>query len=487
MKLINLVLWASFLFATPSLLATDIQLEGLPLQLEWFDVDDDGHLDLVALMLLSQTEGHWETSFEDGKLRGYYHDETFKEKYLATWLHREGNWQLAESIALGQDTVLGFALEKQAGSQLMLWKKDALTRHLWQDGRWQPKQRLPTPGYLAGEGVFMQDFPFWQQGHGSSFWLVPDLEGLHVVPAHTPELPVFLTYPDHLLEAFSTRDGAHHFEMSMPSMISLDGDAQSELVFQGGKRSSAWRLGAHQPSFQGPTDGILIDLNGDAMADLITAEEEGEIEKRKDLPKVKTRVKSYFATAPLVFPEEPDVNQLVPGFVLTENDSDIELAEPFLDINNDGRPDLLGVAFKVSAFQLVKVVTTGRLTLKFLLHLSVQNEAGLFQPIAGGPFPMVWRINIRRLKMPTFAQITADFDGNGWVDILMEKGNRIQVTPIDEGGIRMKQKWNQSIPSHLRDPDQIYGKDLNGDGKAAFVLMKIKKNQTVLGILEPRK
>ena len=74
--------------------------------------------------------------------------------------------------------------------------------------------------------------------------------------------------------------------------------------------------------------------------------------------------------------------------------------------------------------------------------------------------------------------------GDGWIDILMEKKNRIEVTPVTRAGFQNQRKWRRKIPAAFRDPDQIYGRDLNGDGKAEFVLMKLEGGQTRLTVLE---
>ncbi len=462
----------------------DIRLQGLPLQVEWFDVNGDGLLDVVALMLISQTEGQLNTYYEAGRLRGIYEDETFKEKYLATFLAGNGGWTEAHRAPLGRETILGFALEHARTSRLMLWTRQALIHHEWTDAGWIASRRVETPGLLAREGVYMSEFLFWQTTPEGSYWLVPDLDGLHLLPADEDRGQRFLPYPDLAFERTSLDSGRHQIELAMPRLLSLDQDPSPELVFQGNELMAGFSLENPETTYQGDGKGVLIDLNGDGMADLIEIEVDDEIERKKDLPRVTSHVKTYMATGPLTFSEEPRADQSVPGFVINNEDSEINLAEPFLDLNGDGLIDLAGIAFKFSMFQIAKLVTVGRFTMKFLLNLSMQQEDGSFHVLAGGPFEMAWTLNIRRLRLPSFAQMTADFDGDGWIDILMEKGNKLQVTPLAASGFQNARTWTQKIPSDLRKPDQVFGKDLNGDGKAEFVLMKVRSNQTLLGVLE---
>jgi len=474
------MIWIAFLLAVPAWAET-LKLEGLPIQMEWADINGDNAPDLVALMLVSQTEGTVETWMMDGRLQGVYEDHTLREKYLATWIKKGDSWEEQHRLDLGRETILGFALDE---NKMMLWRKEGLTAHEWSAPGWKVGQFYETPGLLATEGVYMSEFPFWQKGKDGNFWMVPDLDGLHVIPAGNPLGGVFRPYPDSAFLSNRVRSDEHVVSLAMPKMVDLDGDGSLELVFHGKKAVTAWSLSPEGPTWNASADGRLVDLNGDGIPDLVK-EIEGEIEKRKDLPRVKTHLKIHYATGPLNFPAEPDREQSVSGLLVDSDDSDIPIPYPYLDLNNDGRPDIAGMAFKLSLFQIAKVVTTQRITIKFLLNLSLQLEDGSFEKLAGGPFEMTWKVNLRRLRMPTFAQMAADFDGDGWMDILMEKKDKyLEVTPVTRAGFQPGLKWTRKLPSDLRNPDQVYGRDMNGDGKADFVVVKIKGNHTLVAVLE---
>ncbi|MDJ0838051.1 MAG: hypothetical protein QNK37_16165 [Acidobacteriota bacterium] len=470
--------------------ASEITLDGLPLQMAWGDIDGNGHKDLVALMILTQTEGQVTTYFEGETLRGMYRDETVVEKYLVTVLNNGDKWEATWRLKLGRENIPGFALQEAPDAQLLLWRGNALVRHKWENGQWDPKQRFKTPGLLATTGVSMKDFSFWHRTAAGDYWFVPDLDGMHFIHAGGEGMPQFVEYPELAVDGNTTRgnswerEGDHQVRLNMPQFLSVDRDKGAEMVFQGNERAMGWRLGETQPTFDGVAKGTLVDLNGDGMADLIQAEEEGEVDKLRDLPKMKTRIRTFLATSPLNFPAQPNHEQVVPGMVLTENDSDIELAEPFLDINSDGRADLVGIAVKLTMFRVIRAVATGRLRIKFLMHLTLQEDDGSFRTLAGGPFEMTWKLNIRRLKMPHLAQLAADFDGDGWMDIMLEKGNRLEVTPVTRNGLQNTRLWKQKIPNKLRDPDQVFGRDLNGDKKAEFIFLKTGGGKTTIAALE---
>lgn len=461
---------------------TTLELSGLPLQMEWVDIDGNGQLDLVALMIETKTEGNMDTWMEGGALRGMYADQTTREKYLATWLQENGSWTKTHHIPLDRTGVLGFALSKtELGTYLMLWQNTALLRHRWQNSAWELERSLGTPGLLAEEAASLADFPFWFEDAQDAFWMVPDFGGIHVWSINTDSRHM-LAYPEATFEKSKLSDLGHRIEMPLPRLKMIDGDARPELTFLDDGDLLGYTLGESIPAFQTEVEGMLTDLNGDGMLDLLMAEET-DIDRLKDLPKVKTHIRTYLAHAPLQFAENATADQMVPGMLAQDDDDGIQLADPTLDINGDGRTDIAGIAFKFSVWQAGKVLITGRMKFKFLLSLSVQQEDGSYRALAGGPFPMVWKINIRRLRMPSFAELTADFDGDGWIDIMMEKSNKLLITPVTADGIGQK-PWKRSIPRRLREPDQVYGRDLDGDGRSSFVVVKFLKEKTLVGMLE---
>lgn len=467
---------------------SNLVLEGLPIQVEWTDLDGDGRQDLLALMLVTQTEGQMDTTFQDGRLIGYYEDLTVKEKYLATYLWQGDHLQLARRMDLGTQQVLGFSLFANEAPALALWLADGLAVHHWQDNAWFLQATYATPGFLGQQSVQMSEFPFLQASTAGPIWLVPGLGGFYQVPLRgvndPASQPIYNPYPAHAAEQPGVRDGVHQLTYMVPRPLDVDVDGELDLLIHGGEAATVIPFAGRRASQYAVGEGALADLNGDGLLDRVLTSEVGDIERRKDLPKVKTKVAVHHASGPFVFADEPSVEQDVPGFVLQAEDSGLQLADPFLDLNGDGLLDIAGVAFKFSAFQIAKVVVTGRFTLTFLLQLSIQQSDNTFAPLPGGPFEMKWTFNIRRMKMPTFAQMTGDFNGDGWVDILMNEGKRIEITPLSAAGYETDSMWKVRLPRSLRDAEQVFGRDLDGDGRDELILVKTERRQTRLGVLE---
>lgn len=460
-----------------------IDLEGVPLQMEWTDLNGDGHLDLVALMLRTKTEGAMDTWFDEGGLRGVYADQTTREKLLITCLYANGTYGRTHTRELGQTPVLGFALSKTAaGHFLMLWQNEKLERNRWIDHAWTLERELSTPGLLAQEAASLSEFPFWQEDDRGAYWVVPDFSGVRVVDL-ADERQRLVAYPVTAFESSSTGPAGHRIKLPLPKLLNLDADPRPELTFIDDDHLLGYALAEGGARYDRALDGALADFNGDGLLDLMTGEE-GDIKRLKDMATVETKVRTYLATAPMVFSKTPTADQFVPGMVINGDNGDgPQLAPPFLDINGDGRIDLAGIAFKLSIFQAAKVVVTGHMSMKFLLSLSLQNPDGSFRTLAGGPFPMTWKLNLRRLRLPSFAQLAADFDGDGWIDIMLPGDDAIAITPVTAAGIGSK-PWKRPLPKALRDPDQLYGRDLNGDGRASLIAVKLTNNHTLVGILE---
>ena len=462
---------------------SQISLPGLPLQLDWADIDQDGRLDLHALMLISQTVGEVDTYFEGGQLRGLYEDETHKEKYFVTYLQTDSGWRETARIELGQANLLGFALDEASQPSLNIWTQEGMTRYRWEEGHWKAFGFGKTPGLLASAPVSLSQFQFWHSTGKGPYWMVPDLAGIHLIEPNRDFAQRMLPYPENTIERDTYNEHYHSRTLQLPQILNIDGKQGDELVFTGSGRAIGYAFGQTGPIANARFEGTLIDLDGDGLADRLQVKENDDIERLKDLPKVTSNIQTFLATGPLTFQETPNTDQDLAGFLIQNNDSDIQLAPPFSDINSDGRLDLAGIAIKLSVWQITKLVAIGRLKIKFLLHLHLQETDGTFRTLANGPYVMTWKLNIRKLKLPEFAQIAADYDGDGWWDILKVGDSNLEITPVTSKGFQNQAVRSLKIPRAFRKSDQAFGRDLNHDGKAEVILIKLTGGQTQIGIM----
>jgi len=457
------------------LVTSPLSLPGQPLQLEWVDINSDRQLDLVALMLVTTTNDSIETYYSGGTLRGIYEEETEQQKILLTYLSSEQGWQEAGRLDLTGEPIHGMTPDPSAPGKLIVWRDDRLESWTWQQ-EWQDETLATSPRLILDSGLSNPDTPFWVQAKSGSLWLVPDVHGLHLIGSSSD----FIAYPD-LDTELDPR--YQRVTIPMPRLLLLDGDAVPEIVFPAGGNRIRARWLESQRVREAEYDGDLFDLNGDQRVDLIQVQE-SDIDGPRDLDDVTSHVKVYHARRPLEFPDQPDYESDVNGFVINTDDGEgPRMTNPYFDVNGDGLMDIAGVGIKMSLFQIAKLVSIGRMKLTFLLYIHVQQPQGGFRLLPGGPHKMKWKLNIRRLSLPEFAQLTADFNGDGWTDIYSVGDKRIEIIPLSESGHGTDDSWRVKLPKPIREPDEVFGRDLDQDGKAELVVIKLNGNTTTVGIL----
>lgn len=457
-----------------------VELQGHPLRLAWCDLNRDGIQDLVAWMVRTTSESDVEAFYADGTLWGAYSEQSKKETYLATFLKTPDGWQSDSMVEFGENPIIAFDIDRNHPGTLWVREHSGLNLWRWSDSGWQVEFLAETPLLQAPAPLSTPDLPMMVEQLGQSYWLVPDLEGIYLIG----ESDRFLPYPQHVV---STEGSLNHpyqaLDVRLPQLIHVNGDRALDFAFSSNDHHEVLSLTDSEPLFS-TREGQLFDLNHDRMADLVVVDEIDDVEGPKDLPNMKSRIRIYTATAPLTFPDEPDTDQVVPGIIFSTSSSPIKITDPFFDMNGDGLMDLAGIALKISFFQMAKVATIGRMKITFLMHLSVQQPDGQFVALAGGPYEMVWKLNLRRLRMPDFGQITADLNGDGWIDIFSVDQSTVKVVPVDASGIHLNRPFKIRIPKGLRDSDEYFRTDLNGDGKDEIALAKFTQSTTLLGIVE---
>lgn len=466
---------------------TSIDLEGLPLQIEWVDLNQDGALDLTAAVMKTETIGAFSTFYQDGSLRGLYEDTTSQTFFLRTWLNSESGFVETASLDL-EEGFISFILK---GGKLYLWNsQNRLDIMKFAHGGWQLTHSITPP---ISNMVSGNEFYFLWSVHGRQYWMLPGLSDLTLYDCDHQKTSM-IPYFDTMIS--NGQSGSNGQSLSLPLPIAMDvtGDGQDDLVFSKGDQRWIWHAVEPLPATEEPLvlryfpinlPGILIDLDGDKKHELLSIEiQDEDIEKLKDLKKIKSQLQVFRADHPLEFEDTPAHEQTIPGFLIPEGDDEFFLSSPFQDINSDGLLDLASFGFKVSYLQVARIATTGKMNITFLLELHLQGLNGKFKTLPGGPFEMSWRLNLRKLRMPEFGQLTADFNADGWMDLMTVSEKKVSIHTLSESGYGSSKGHMVRFPVEFRDPDQVFGRDLNADNQAEIILLKIVGRTGRLSILE---
>ena len=465
-----------------------IDLQGLPLQIEWHDLNSDGLLDLTVVVIKTETVGNFSTFYQEGSLRGVYEDTTSQSFFLRTWLKGPEGFKEAPARPL-ENGFVAFILK---GNDLFLWQNENHLEVLnFGAGEWQSTRVVSTSVTHAYNG---NEFNFIWSVNGRNFWMLPDLSGLTLLDCEQPMMQ-YLPFFDSMIRNQGQEGTGQVFQVPLPVAMDVTGDGRDDLVFTMGDQRWIWHADEEPDErtepiklsfFPADLKGMLVDLDGDKKHELISIEaEDDDIEKLKDLKKIKSKISVYRADQPLNFGTKPSIEQSLQGFFVPEGEDDFFLLNPFQDINSDGLMDMASFGFKLSYLQVARVATTGKMKVTFLLELHIQQPNGRFKTLPGGPFEMSWTLDLRKLRMPEFGQLTADFNADGWIDMMTVSEKKVSLNLLSAKGYGDK-PLSVKFPGSFLEPDQVFGRDLNADSLAEIILMKITGNSGHLAILEAR-
>lgn len=479
-----------FLYASLSVENKTIDLHGLPLQMDWCDLNLDGRQDLTAVIMKTETIGSFSTYYQDGSLRGLYEDTSFKSFTLRTWLNREQGFVETEERVLED----GFLSAIQLDRRLYLWtSKNTLEILEFATGGWVRVNRLQASTDVIFSG---NEFPFMWTCRGHHLWLVPGLSGITLYNCDH-QGTYFIPFLDAMYGDGRQGSSSRTLRLPLPETMDVNGDGEDELVFTRGNQRWIWysSLDSSSNADDQPIlsfdfvpislNGLLLDLNGDSRLELLSLNiEDDDIEKLRDLKKIRTSIKIFNAPEPLSFDDKPAVSQTLSGFVLPENEEDFFLSRPFQDLNSDNLIDIASFGFKLSYFQLLRVATTGKMKITFLLDLHIQQADSTFKTLPGGPMEIKWILNLRHLRMPEFGQLTADFNGDGWKDLMVVSEKNVHIQFLSERGFNTGDTLKKQLPGNFYEADQVFGRDLNGDHKAELIILKIEGNRGKLALMD---
>jgi hypothetical protein len=383
------------------------------------------------------------------------------------------------------------------------------------------------PPVMAGIRTLLPGYDFTRDldGDGSPEVLFPAAEGLQILTQGTGGLePLGPALP--LPGDESGRDGVVWRRYPLPRLLDVDGDGRLDLVFTyragrrrlvrfdypldanalsvrlglGGGRFSepvslhpvppvlddpgaitpaqALRLLRRQQALEG-TFARLADIDGDGRVELATYE---EIETpdagfRKEMKEAKRPTftwRIYRLGPNLRVEPEPWRTFEMPGYPFI-----FDWLAPgqggFLDLDGDGRLDLVTADLDYSMWQIPNILVARTIGVGLLFHLNLQQSPGQFTPVPGKPLRGKLKIDLKPIRLLEFAQFAGDFDGDGRTDFVRLGGGRNVDIHRGRPDGRYPRKPD-AVMRLERSPDDtglVKLQDLDGDGRSDLLVMTV--------------
>ena len=399
----------------------------------------------------------------------------------------------------GRDALLawtdeGFAAVELAGSTLSLTLRIA----------------LPSP--LAGSRAFLNDLPLATDldGDGVSDLLAPTGGGIEV---HLGSRDGFAAkaasvVPDPLGErlpgdASHYRDGGRRL-ISLPEAVDLDGDRLPELVFRehdrglnrvriarnlgGGRFAASVDPLAGRARDAEPEVVWIGDLDGGGRGEIVTAE---ELEPEADTMRAgleqarrpRYRYRVHELGDALLWNPEPVRTFELTGYVFGGGEQELGLPQGILDLDGDGRTDVVALTLDFSLFQALRVLTVRSLHLGLEFHPYCQREDGTLAPVADSELGGQFTIHLERLRLGQLISFAGDFDGDGRHDYLQLGHGRQARIRFGAPGCRFPSVGEAQVRLATEPSDLALVRvlDLDGDGRSDLIAIDPPRTGAVDG------
>lgn len=502
--LAHLLLPARGIAGSLQLQRASVELPGAPSVVVPADVDHDGRLDLVVVVVYTEWDQiDIEEVSEMQGVEGLVEVLTVIPALTdrrELWVLRstgDGVYEpLAEPLPLDL-TILSLAATADGSQVLLLTDNGASLLQFKQTGAVRSLEIVPwieMQTILSGSGAFLPDLELLHDMSGDDIddLLLPTPDGLAVFPGPLGERPADLRS----LTPLPAAEGHIGSEVvsfhPLPVIRHVDGDSLPDLVVPDLKRNwmlfhvlqnnGEGRFGRAQEIAAGGESAVepivyFGDLDGDHIAEYVTAENLSDDDAgiRKEVRQAKrppVRYRLYRAGKNLERESEPFEEFEAIGYSFEEGESEFRLPAGFQDLDGDGRLDLVSITLEFSLLKALGILATQRINIGLDFHVWCQTSRGRFEAVEDLDLSGRFRLNLRDLRVGQLSQFAGDFDGDGKVDFVQIGRGREVTIHRGRQGCRFPAEPDLSI--RLRDEPKdlslVQVRDLDGDGRADLMV-----------------
>jgi hypothetical protein len=211
----------------------------------------------------------------------------------------------------------------------------------------------------------------------------------------------------------------------------------------------------------------LGDLDGDGHAEIVTREGLDTKSGMKQAKKPRMRYAIHKLRPDLTVDPTPTRSFEALGYAFSGAFQDgVDL--DFIDLDADGRKDLVTVTLDFSIFQALRVLTAKKIGIGLEFHVLSQKPDGAFALVEGQTLDEKLRLDLNHLEVSRLGQFRGDFDGDGRIDFVhLGKGTSVTIHRGRSGG-KYPEKPDLSIALDEEPQDVMLVRvvDLDGDGRS---------------------
>ena len=494
----------------------DLDLPGPPAAVVPADLDRDGRKDLLVVVASTTWGSIMEERIEAAIAVTEVVPALFDKREARAFLAQaDGSYRAAAPLALTSDV---FAVAAGPPERPVV----ALTTDGLSELRVEEKEGAETlalvpflaePSAFAGSKTFLAEYPFLRDldGDGVLDALIPTPDGIAIHPKLGAEASFRGRLPGDV--RMDDAGGAERI-VPIPDVLDVDGDKLADLVVRdlgatpqrvaiargeghGKFGAASWvSLGclaaataspAPSPTptpasrkgedpgddeVEGPGEepkrvAWFGDLDGDGHAEIVTREGLDTKSGMKQAKKPHMRYAVHRLRPDLKVDAAPARSFEAQGYAFSGAFQDgVDL--DFLDLDADGRKDLVTVTLDFSVFQLLRVMTAKKIGIGLEFHVLSQKPDGAFEMVQGQTLDEKLRLDLNHLEISRLGQFRGDFDGDGRMDFVhLGKGTNVTIHRGLPGG-KYPEKPDLSITLDEEPQDVMLVRvvDLDGDGRS---------------------